>query len=86
MFFAETFEWLKDIERNIYVNKGSPNVKAKYFGFFEVDHAPYIHKVNKTGVSAEAEKYMVQTPTVEPYFLAAQPHQEFLSEVLVEYV
>ena len=86
MFFVESFEWLKEIERNVYVNKGSAKVKARYFGFSDLDHGPTIQKFNKTGVAYEAEKYMVRLPTFEPYFLAAQPRQEFLTEVLVEYV
>ena len=42
VFFVETFEWLKDIERSIHVNKGSANVKVKYFGFFAQDHSTHI--------------------------------------------
>lgn len=68
------------------MNKGSDKIKAKYFGFFDLDHGPNIMKHNKSGVAYEAEKYMVKVPTFEPYFLAAQPRQEFLTETLLEYV
>ena len=68
------------------MNKGSANVKARYFGFSDPDHSPGIMKHNKTGVAYEAEKYMVKLPTFEPFFLAAQPRQEFLAETLVEYI
>lgn len=53
VFFVESLEWLKEIENSIHVNKGrGGKVKAKYFGFFNIDHGPGIQKFNKTGVTS----------------------------------
>ena len=38
VLFTQNFNWLKSINYNKYVNKGSIYSTAKYVGFFDIDH------------------------------------------------
>lgn len=70
----------------MYANKGSGRVRAKYFGFFDIDHGSLLEKHNKTGINYDTEKYMIEYPCVEPYFFVAQAREAFLTETLAEYI
>jgi hypothetical protein len=63
VLFTQNFDWIKDINKNKYVNRGDINIRAKYIGFFNIDHGTLIEKHNKVGVLYETEKYMIQFPS-----------------------
>lgn len=46
MMFTQDLEWLKEINSNVYANRGSLKNKAKaqYFGFFNLDYGPQYNK------------------------------------------
>jgi hypothetical protein len=82
VLFTENFDWLKAINKNRYANVGSINTRAQYVGFSDIDHGTPYEKHNKIGVIYETEKYMIEFPSFEPYFLAAVAKGEFLTQVL----
>jgi hypothetical protein len=53
ILFTQNFNWLKYIKYNKYVNKGSIHSRAKYVGFFDIDHGTELKKFNKIGFKYE---------------------------------
>lgn len=86
VLFTQKADWLKHVSKNPYANRGSATAQTQYVGFFDIDHGSAIEKRNKSGAVLEPEKYMIQFPCFEPYFLAAVAEGEYLRELLTEYV
>jgi hypothetical protein len=71
---TETFDWLRDIQQNIYINKGTPHTIPQVVGFYSPYYSSPLEKQNKKPYPGmeKVEKYMVVLPALEHYFIAAQ--------------
>jgi hypothetical protein len=50
VLFTQFFDWIKKINDNKYINKGSRTSFAKYIGFFNIDNGSPLEKHNKTNL------------------------------------
>jgi hypothetical protein len=70
---VEKFDWLRDIMRNPYVNRGNRGVKPQVVGFYEFYHTLSKKKENLKPFAGmqEVDKYMAIFPSMEDYYIAA---------------
>jgi hypothetical protein len=85
LVLTEDFNWIEEIGKNPYVNRGSREAKPQYIGFFDINAGSIMEKVNKSHAVSDYERYMVRFPGVESNFLVGVRGGEFLESVLEEY-
>jgi hypothetical protein len=78
---VEKFDWLRDIMRNPYVNRGNRGIKPSVVGFYSFDHTLEKRKENLKNFAGmhEVDKYMNIFPSMEDYFIAAQKGATFIN-------
>ena len=84
VLLTEDFAWLRGINASPYVNRGRKDSRAQYFAFFDLDLGSPVAKANKPHARADYEKYMIKSPGLETFFVAAVAKGEFLGRVLEE--
>ncbi len=81
---VEKFDWLRDITRNPYVNRGNRGFKPQIVGFYSIDRTDGKRKENLRPFKdmVEVDKYTTIFPSMEDYFIAALKGTTFIAELI----
>ena len=84
VLLTEDFVWLRGINASPYVNRGRKDSRAQYFAYFDINLGSPVAKANKPHARADYERYMIKSPGLETFFMAAVAKGEFLGRLLEE--
>lgn len=82
---VENFNWLRNITKNPYVNRGNRGVKPQIVGFYSIDVTADKKKVNLKPFKGmhQVDRYVNLFPAMEDYFMAALPGTVFMAEMIM---
>lgn len=78
---VENFDWLRQITKNIFINRGSSGILPKVFGFHNISRSSS-RVQEKERTKENRFKFLIKYPGMLPYFLVAVKGSQFVHDLI----